>query len=48
MLFDQDSKKNSECSEKLREASTLRCAFKLLDSNFFNERKVILSYLYIN
>ncbi|KAJ0051793.1 hypothetical protein Pint_01313 [Pistacia integerrima] len=35
------SKKNSECSEKLREASTLRCGFKLLDSNFFNERKLL-------
>ncbi|XP_044504157.1 glutamyl-tRNA(Gln) amidotransferase subunit A isoform X2 [Mangifera indica] len=38
---EMDNKKSSECSKTLREASTLRCAFKLLDSNFFNERKVL-------
>ena len=36
-MFDQDSKNTTECSEKLMEAVR---EFKLLDSNFFNERKV--------
>lgn len=40
-FFDQDSKNNSECSEKAMHVSQLECAFELLDSNFFNERKVI-------
>ncbi|KAL5858913.1 hypothetical protein ACOSQ4_000209 [Xanthoceras sorbifolium] len=36
-----DSKNSTECSEELTEAARLRCAFKLLDSNFFNDREVL-------
>ncbi|KAL9422846.1 hypothetical protein AB3S75_035016 [Citrus x aurantiifolia] len=36
-----DSKNSSECSEKAMHVSQLECAFELLDSNFFNERKVL-------
>ncbi|KAK1568230.1 hypothetical protein Q3G72_021967 [Acer saccharum] len=36
-----DSKNTTECSEKLKESARLGSAFKLLDSNFFSERKVL-------
>ncbi|KAH9705738.1 Amidase domain-containing protein [Citrus sinensis] len=36
-----DIKNSSECSEKAMHASQLKCTFELLDSNFFNERKVL-------
>ncbi|KDP22511.1 hypothetical protein JCGZ_26342 [Jatropha curcas] len=36
-----DSKRNSRCSDKITEASQLRCAFKILDANFFNDAKVM-------
>ncbi|KAK2662188.1 hypothetical protein Ddye_000762 [Dipteronia dyeriana] len=36
-----DSKNTTECSEKLKESALLRSAFKLFDSNFFSERKVL-------
>ena len=40
MLFDQDSKNNGECPEKINEVASLRCAFELFDANFFNDKKV--------
>lgn len=45
MFFDQGSKNNGECLEKISEVASLRCAFELFDANFFNNKKVTLSYL---
>jgi hypothetical protein len=45
VFFDQGSKTNSECLEKISKVASLRCAFELFDANFFNNKKVTLSNL---
>lgn len=36
-----DSESNSKCSEKITDVSQLRCAFKILDADFFDDAKVV-------
>ncbi|RVW72891.1 Glutamyl-tRNA(Gln) amidotransferase subunit A [Vitis vinifera] len=45
LFFDQDSgeyspKSNGECSEKITEASPVKCAFAIFDADFFNDTKI--------